>query len=65
MRRYPVRSEGALCCKACDLSMKKFSYNKIFCDICGMKDNNETSAAQQSVSGFCLLNRKLFKSKCV
>nr|DAR34607.1 MAG TPA: hypothetical protein [Caudoviricetes sp.] len=45
--------------------MKKFSYNKILCDLCGMKDNNETSAAQQSVSGFCLLNRKLFKSKCV
>lgn len=37
----------------CDLSMKKFLYNKILCDICGVKDNNETSAAQQSVSGFC------------
>lgn len=64
-RSYYLRRTVESVKKACDLSMKKFSYNKILCDLCGMKDNNETSAAQQSVSGFCLLNRKLFKSKCV
>nr|DAY16727.1 MAG TPA: hypothetical protein [Caudoviricetes sp.] len=33
--------------------MKKFSYNKILCDLCGVKGNNLASAVQQSVSGLC------------
>ncbi len=33
--------------------MKKFSYNKILYDLCGVKGNNLASAVQQSVSGLC------------
>lgn len=64
-RSYPVRSEGALCCKACDLSMKKFSYNKIFCDICGVKGDFVASSSNQPWQRLCCIRKvSLWKYIC-
>lgn len=64
-RSYPVRSEGALCCKTCDLSMKKFSYNKIFCDICGVKGDFVASSSNQPWQRLCCIRKvSLWKYIC-
>ena len=58
-------SEGALCCKACDLSMKKFSYNKIFCDICGVKGDFVASSSNQPWQRLCCIRKvSLWKYIC-